>query len=83
MMLKNETVLLKDGCWELRSHHSRKYLLVSFIQHYCPVLQEKRYWYSIPLMDHKCSGCQEYVPEDMMGLWKLHNMDYIQSGKSH
>ena len=80
---KRNDLLLKDGCWELRSHSSKTYLLNSYIQHMCPAYEEKRYWYSIPLIDHICEGCQEYPPESMMGLWKLHNLDYIQAGKSH
>ena len=30
-----------------------------------------------------CAKCQERPPEGVMGLWKLHNMDYIQAGVSH
>ena len=81
---KREALLMKEGCWEIRAHTKLGWsLLNSFIQHYCPVYETKRYWYALPLIDHICEGCKEHPPESIMGLWKLHNMDYIQAGKSY
>jgi len=87
MPAKRDDLLMKDGCWELRLHHVRLQhvtaTLNSYIRHYCPKTKMNLYWYSLPLIDTKCTGCGANPPEHIMGLWKLHNYDYIQTGVSN
>ena len=57
-------------------------LLYSYITHQCPT-KGMYYWYALRLLDDKCVGCHKNPPDEIMGLWKLHNMDYIQRGISY
>ena len=75
--------LHKVDNWEIRTtNESAKplYGLHSYIAHYCPVLKTCRYWWALPLAG-RCVGCNYPPPEDVLGLWKLHNFDYIQNGE--
>ncbi len=83
-----DPVLMEEGVWSLRAHITGQYKapaskLNSYIAHPCPSTGVMYYWYSLSLIDTECMGCKEHPPEEIMGLWKLHNMDYIQAGHSH
>jgi hypothetical protein len=76
--------LMKDGPWELIPTNKsviHRYNLYSFIMHTCAASHAvdvtHQYWWSLDFIDSKCHTCGEYPPDDMMGLWKLHNWDYI------
>ncbi len=80
---RREELLMKDGDWEIRAHTSSCHMLNSYIQHYCAVAKQKYYWYSLPMLNTACHGCKGQAPDGIMGLWKLHNMDYIQAGVNY
>lgn len=80
---REEQILFEMGSWSLRVHNTTLTLLQSYIQHQCPIAKTRLYWYSLKRINEACRRCSEYPPDDIMGLWKLHNMDYIQTGKSH
>ena len=86
--IHEDTVLMEDGPWRLVRHDTRtgqppRSMLNSYIEHQCHVYKEKRYWYALQLIEQMCDGCRKHPPEEIMGLWKLHNMDYIQRGVSY
>ncbi len=84
-----ETVLHGKDPWKLVAHDTPlgkppRSKLYSFIEHLCPSHEDlKMYWYSLELIDEACGRCGEFPPVGIMGLWRLHNMDYIQAGKSY
>ncbi len=84
----DDPILMEEGMWFLRAHNTcmrnkSPSRLQSYIAHTCPVVKLTYYWYSLMLIDTVCSGCQERPPNDLMGLWKLHNMEYIQNGNEY
>ena len=86
-IVKDPRILLKMDTWQLIKHEtsvgsSVQSLLYSYIAHACAG-QGTYYWYSINSIDDKCRSCGKNPPDEMMGLWKLHNMDYIQRGVSY
>ncbi len=84
----DDHILMEEGGWLLRAHNTGvrnkgPSRLQSYISHTCPAGKTTYYWYSLMLIDTVCFGCQERPPDDLMGLWKLHNMEYIQNGYSY
>lgn len=87
MHKKDPRVLYETGRWQLVRHETSvgdtvQVLLHSYIAHAC-LGKGTYYWYSISSIDDKCFGCHNSPPDEIMGLWKLHNMDYIQKGISY
>ena len=85
--IKKETVLHEVGPWKLVKHDTSLggppgSLLLSYIAHTCVPTGSNYYWYNLGLINEACDGCHENPPKEIMGLWKLHNMDYIQKGIS-
>ena len=73
----------QEGCWELRTtteSAERRYGLHSYIVHVCPVEGFRRYWWYLPMTEAPCGGCWKQPPDEIYGLWKLHNWEYIQKG---
>jgi hypothetical protein len=81
-MRKEEELLMKEDCWELRAttEYARRLhpSLFSYIAHHCPIAEAWRYWWMPIAIDTMCAECSETPPSDMLGLWKLHNFNYIQ-----
>ena len=73
-----DQLLMTDGCWELRKISPDTKILHSYIAHDC--LGNTYYWWHLANIAVICPGCDQYPPQDMMTVWKLHNFDYIQSG---
>ena len=74
--------------WKLVRHETSlgdtvQSLLHSYIAHQCVATGSEYYWYPLNLINDTCLGCHTKPPEEIMGLWKLHNMDYIQRGISY
>lgn len=82
-MTDKQTNLMRDGEWVLRPYENSATLLRSLIIHTCSEAKTTFYWYGLLGMDSPCYGCHQYPPQNMIGLWKLHNMDYIQKGHDH
>ena len=80
----DDKLLMQEGTWEIRTT-TRYYGLHSYIVHQCPALTGsqyygRRFWWSLPIIESKCDGCHKTPPPDIMGLWRLHNWDYVQAG---
>jgi hypothetical protein len=78
-----DTVLIRDGDWELRRVAPVPHILNlhSYIAHKCSIgASDAYFWWSLNLVEEACFGCSERPPPNLMGVWKLHNFDYIQNG---
>ncbi len=80
-----EDVLLheQDGQWELRmttARANKRPRLHSYIVHVCPVENFRRYWWYLPTNGAPCGGCWKQPPDEIYGLWRLHNWEWIQKG---
>lgn len=87
---RHDTVLMEVGDWKLMDHvdslgnRVTVSLLNSYISHDCPNIENRMYyWYALKSLDDACHGCAEKPDEGIMGLWRLHNMDYIQNGQTY
>jgi hypothetical protein len=82
----HEEALMTIRNWRLIRSGSdviRRYNLYSYIMHACHPPEEpitRQFWWSLDLINTKCRSCHEYPPDEMMGLWKMHNWEYIQNG---
>ncbi len=79
---EGEVLLMDDSGFQLRRvtpFAEQRYNLHSYIAHMCPSSRMWRFWWDLMIIDQACLYCGEYPPEDMMGLWKLHNFEWIQS----
>lgn len=78
-----EKLLMRKRCWDLVSTNDglvRRYNLNSYIVHKCPQADDRlQYWWSMDLINTVCYNCHEYPPDHVMGLWKLHNWEYVQN----
>lgn len=83
--LMSRAELFRQGTWSLMPHvPDATSKLQSYIVHYCPVeVSSNKYWYGLNTLDRPCSDCSNFPPDEIMGLWKMHNMEYIQNGISH
>ncbi len=85
-MKVEEIVLMQEGPWQLMTTadlESHEPNLHSWIVHHCPNRESREYgncWWNLSIINRSCDGCDEYPPTGIMGLWKLHNFDYIQQG---
>ena len=78
---KDDNLLMREGVWELRTITSyAEHNLHSYIVHECPLVSTPYYWWHLDNIDKTCYECKKHPPTDIMGLWKLHNFDYIQAG---
>ena len=81
---QGETLLMSAGYWQLRGTNDRAKQwndgLDSYIVHCCPKASDSgdRWWWTISGIDDDCTMCGEYPPKDMLGLYKLHNFDWLQ-----
>ena len=73
-------ILHEEGNWKLHpTTQPRIATIQSFILHTCPT-GKSYYWYD-GNMDDACYHCGEYVASGVLGLWKLHNFDWLGSVK--
>ena len=78
-------ILFEDGMWQLKSY-PYKDNWNSLILHFCPMNQSKELE-MIPMWRlpaglirgyTDCPRCNETMPDSIITLWRLHNMDQIQ-----
>lgn len=67
--------LHREGNWQLLPTGKRPKAIQSYILHICPT-GGRYYWYA-GSMDGACNHCGEYVANGVLGLWTLHNFDWI------
>ena len=71
---------MEEGNWKLKENIARtsETSLLSYISHDCPEGRGRRFWFLPHAIDACCYDCNASPPPGMLGLWKLHNWDYIQ-----
>ncbi len=80
MNAEHGTPLMVEGEWELLAlTEVESAELKSYIVHDCPNWAVRKYWWMVLIMDKACTTCHKHPPNGMLGLWKLHNWQYIQS----
>lgn len=78
----NYPILHEDGAWRLyRVTYTQPPQVRSYIGHMCPDRMKSVWRWSIANMDLPCPECGETPPDEMVGLYKLHNWDYLRSTK--
>lgn len=77
------TTLMQNGDFELVMYEkipNDPYPdLHSYITHTCGKSKYSRYLVWESVIEMPCAGCGKIPPEDILGLWRLHNFDWIQS----
>lgn len=74
------TRLHEEGNWQLLPSGRHNKQIQSYILHVCPDAGAHYYWYSRN-MDGACNHCGEYVATGVLGLWRLHNFEWIGTWK--
>ena len=73
-------LLHKEDLWSLYQFREEK----SLLYHLCRERYGRFELKNNPCnpLDGKCSGCNQNAPEEIHGLWKLHNFEWIQQTRS-
>lgn len=72
-------LLHKEGLWSLYKYADGRSLLYHLCRGYTGVTQTNspvRPWNGV------CVACGSASPDEIRGLWKLHNFDWVQEGLS-
>ena len=68
-------LLHKEGLWSLYRYKESKSLLYHLCRGYLGVKQEN---YPVRPLKGTCTGCDTTAPDEIRGLWTLHNFEWVQ-----
>ena len=69
-------LLHKEGLWSLYKFEEGRSLLYHLCRGYKGLKQENS---PVRPEDGQCVACESMAPEEIRGLWTLHNFDWVQS----
>lgn len=73
-------LLHKEGLWSLYKFDEGRSLLYHLCRGYAGLKQENS---PADPRDGQCSACESPAPDEIRGLWTLHNFEWIQRGGVH
>lgn len=70
------TLLHKEGLWSLYKYKKEK----SILYHLCRNEYDRMRLYNnaVDARSGRCSYCDSQAPDEIRGLWKLHNWEWVQ-----
>lgn len=70
-------LLHKEGLWSLYTYEDTKSLMYHLCRGYAGMRQENS---PVDPENGACSACGSSAPDEIRGLWTLHNFDRVQEG---
>jgi hypothetical protein len=71
-------LLHKEGLWSLYAYEGEKSLMFHLCRGFQGLRQENS---PVDPHDSRCVACRREAPDEIRGLWTLHNFEWIQSQK--
>jgi len=68
-------LLHKEGLWSMYQYEENKSLMYHLCRGFAGIRQDN---YPVDPANSRCSACSLEAPDEIRGLWMIHNFDWIQ-----